>query len=468
MNLIPREKDKLILSQTCFIAQKRLARGCWLNHTEASALLACQLMELVRDGKHTVAQLMSIGRTILGRAHVHPNVIHTLHYVQIEATFPDGTKLITVHEPISTLYGNIELALYGSFLPLPLQSLFDRNLEFYKNAIIPGEYFILPGTITLVPSRRRISIQVKNEGDRPVQIGSHYHFVEVNPRLVFDRKLAYGMRLDIVSGTSTRFEPGESKTVHLVELGGSKVISGGNNFASGPYEKQLPLSLLQGIENKSFGHQDLLKEPVIPKPCTVDRRKYADAFGPTVGDRVRLGDSSLILEIEKDFTVYGDECVFGGGKVIREGMGQMSDVSSDDALDLVITNAVIIDYSGIIKADIGIKNGLIKGIGKAGNPDVMDGVHPDMIIGVSTEVLSGENHIFVAGGVDTHVHFICPQLCEEVTFFLNFIINIRLLQVVLQRLLEVEQVQIQEQMLQHVLQGLIIFNSCWKQQILFL
>ena len=143
------------------------------------------------------------------------------------------------------------------------------------------------------------------------------------------------------------------------------------------------------------------------------RAHYADMFGPTTGDRVRLGDTSLFLEVEKDFTVYGDECKFGGGKVIREGMGQAAGVSAKDALDCVITNALILDYTGIFKADIGIKHGLIAGIGKAGNPDMMAGVTKHMIIGVTTEVIAGEGLIVTAGGLDTHVHFICPQQAQE-------------------------------------------------------
>ena len=136
-------------------------------------------------------------------------------------------------------------------------------------------------------------------------------------------------------------------------------------------------------------------------------------FGPTTGDKVRLGDTSLILEVEKDFTVYGDECKFGGGKVIREGMGQAAGVGDKDALDCVITNALVVDYTGIYKADIGIKDGLIAGIGKAGNPDVMAGVTKGMIVGVTTEVIAGEGLILTAGGLDTHIHFICPQQAHE-------------------------------------------------------
>ncbi len=141
----------------------------------------------------------------------------------------------------------------------------------------------------------------------------------------------------------------------------------------------------------------------------MNRRHYADMFGPTTGDKVRLGDTSLILEVERDHTVYGDECKFGGGKVIREGMGQAAGVDAAGALDCVITNALIVDYSGIYKADVGIKNGLIAGLGKAGNPDVMAGVTRGMVIGVTTEVIAGEGLILTAGGLDTHIHFICPQ-----------------------------------------------------------
>ncbi|MBS1149305.1 MAG: ureC [Myxococcaceae bacterium] len=138
------------------------------------------------------------------------------------------------------------------------------------------------------------------------------------------------------------------------------------------------------------------------------RAHYADIFGPTTGDTIRLGDTGLIAGIERDFTVYGDECKFGGGKVLRDGMGQASGVA--DVLDVVITNAVILDWTGIVKADIGIKHGRIVAIGKAGNPDVMAGVTPGMTIGVGTEAIAGEGMIATAGGIDSHVHFITPQL----------------------------------------------------------
>jgi urease subunit alpha len=143
-------------------------------------------------------------------------------------------------------------------------------------------------------------------------------------------------------------------------------------------------------------------------PYEISRAQYATLFGPTTGDKVQLGDTGLLMEIEKDHTVYGDECVFGAGKVIRDGMGQAAGVDSRTALDCVITNVVILDYRGIVKADVGIKDGRIAGIGKAGNPDVMAGVDPDLVIGVNTEVISGEGRILTAGGIDTHFHYICP------------------------------------------------------------
>jgi urease subunit alpha len=145
----------------------------------------------------------------------------------------------------------------------------------------------------------------------------------------------------------------------------------------------------------------------------IPRTTYADLYGPTTGDRVRLADTDLIIEIERDFTVYGDEITFGGGKVIRDGMGQSSTAAGDAVLDLVITNAIIIDHWGIVKGDIGIKNGRIVKVGKAGNPDTMQGVDPELIVGASTEVIAGEHLIVTAGGIDSHIHFIAPQQIQE-------------------------------------------------------
>ena len=142
----------------------------------------------------------------------------------------------------------------------------------------------------------------------------------------------------------------------------------------------------------------------------ISKQAYAEMYGPTVGDRVRLGDTELFIQVEADKTIYGDEVKFGGGKVIRDGMGQ-SQKTSKDVVDTVITNALIVDCTGIIKADIGIKNGRITGIGKAGNPDVQPGVN--IVIGPGTEAIAGEGKIITAGGIDAHIHFICPQQVEE-------------------------------------------------------
>jgi urease subunit alpha len=149
-------------------------------------------------------------------------------------------------------------------------------------------------------------------------------------------------------------------------------------------------------------------------PHVMSRAAYAQMFGPTVGDKVRLADTDLVIEVERDFTIYGEEVKFGGGKVIRDGMGQSQRSRSDGAVDTVITNALILDHWGIVKADIGIKDGRIAAIGKAGNPDVQPGV--DIIIGPGTEAISGEGKIVTAGGIDTHVHYICPQQIEEALY----------------------------------------------------
>ena len=145
-------------------------------------------------------------------------------------------------------------------------------------------------------------------------------------------------------------------------------------------------------------------------PYRISRRAYAETYGPTTGDRLRLADTELILEVEKDFTTYGDEVKFGGGKVIRDGMGQAQTTRAAGAVDTVITNALILDWWGIVKADIGLRDGRICAIGKAGNPDITDGV--DIVVGPGTEAIAGEGHIVTAGAIDTHIHFICPQQIE--------------------------------------------------------
>jgi urease subunit alpha len=143
----------------------------------------------------------------------------------------------------------------------------------------------------------------------------------------------------------------------------------------------------------------------------IKRSVYADMFGPTTGDKVRLADTDLIIEVEKDFTIYGEEVKFGGGKVIRDGMGQSQVTNKQGAADTVITNALIVDHWGIVKADVAIKEGMISAIGKAGNPDIQPGV--TIVIGPGTDIIAGEGKILTAGGFDSHIHFICPQQIEH-------------------------------------------------------
>ncbi|XP_028053691.1 urease isoform X4 [Camellia sinensis] len=378
MKLTPSEVEKLMLHDAGYLAQKRLARGLRLNYTEAVALIATQILEFVRDGDKTVAELMDIGKQLLGRKQVLPAVPHLLHSVRVEGTFPDGTKLITIHDAIASENGNLELALDGSFLPVP--SL-DKFLPIVDDRI-PGELRYGAGCITLNHGRKAVTLKVTNTGDRPIQ-------------------------------------PGDTKSVTLVRIGGKQVIRGGNNIADGPVDDANVTSVMKAVHTREFRHSE---EPNASEGAiteggsftyTISREAYANMYGPTVGDKVRLGDTDLFAEIENDFAVYGDECVFGGGKVIRDGMGQASGYPAADCLDTVITNALIIDYAGIFKADIGIKGSVIVALGKAGNPDVMDGVSDNMIIGVNTEVIAGEGMIVTAGAIDCHVHFICPQLAYE-------------------------------------------------------
>ncbi|GJY43728.1 urease isoform X1 [Tanacetum coccineum] len=221
---------------------------------------------------------------LIDRRQVLPTVPHLLDSVQVEGTFPDGTKLITVHDPVSSENGNLDLALHGSFLP-------------------------------------RVSL---------------------------------------------------SEPVTLVRIGGNQVIRGGNAIADNFVNDANVKTVMESVHARGFGNStDTNGSPLAYR---ITREAYANIYGPTVGDKIRLGDTDLFAEVEKDFAVYGDECVFGGGKVIRDGMGQASGYSASDCLDTVITNALIIDYTGIFKADIGIKGGSIFAIGKSGNLDAMNGI----------------------------------------------------------------------------------------------
>jgi urease subunit gamma/beta len=215
MHLSPRDIDKLLLHGAGFLAQKRLARGLRLNYPETMALLASVLLELVRDGTLGVADLMDAGRRILGTRQVLLGVQDLVHEVQVEGTFEDGTKLVTVHDPIALEDGDLALALYGSFLPLPALSVFGAPPPVL--AVPGGHIEVAAGHIELYAGRRRADIAVTSRGDRPIQVGSHYPFERTNAALAFDRAAAAGMHLDIPAGTAVRFEPGETRTVTLVE-----------------------------------------------------------------------------------------------------------------------------------------------------------------------------------------------------------------------------------------------------------
>ena len=420
LHFSPREIDHFHLHNAGRLAQYRLARGLRLNYPEAVALISMQMLERIRGGNDSVSSLMSLGQQLLGVSHVMPGVASMIQNIQVEGTFPDGTKLLTVHSPIASLHGNVELALEGSFLPIPDISHFSNDLNkdittaTDSKDYAPGQVLVQDGhDITINANRPLIELQVTNTGDRPIQVGSHYAFVETNAALLFDRRHAIGKRLNVPSGASVRFEPGESKTITLVNIGGTQHVVSGNRLTDGIATPDRYDDIMERVISQGFRHADAATV-YEGTPYVMNRSAYADMYGPTKGDRVVLGDTKLIIRVEQDLAIMGDECKFGGGKSLREGMGQATGVHAADVLDVVITNALIVDpVLGIIKADVGIKGTSIVGIGKAGNPDMMQGVNSNMIVGVTTDVIAGEKLILTAGGIDTHIHFICPQQIDD-------------------------------------------------------
>ena len=205
MNLTPREKDKLLIAMAANVARRRLERGVKLNHPEAIALITDFVVEGARDGR-TVAELMEAGAQVVAASQVMDGIAEMIHDVQVEATFPDGTKLVTVHHPI-------------------------RNAA---PGLVPGEILPAPGDLVLNAGRETLTITVANTGDRPIQVGSHYHFFETNPALAFERDGTRGFRLDIPAGTAVRFEPGQRRDVTLVALAGSREVYGFRQQVMGP------------------------------------------------------------------------------------------------------------------------------------------------------------------------------------------------------------------------------------------
>jgi len=225
MLLTPTELERLTIYTAAELARKRRARGLRLNYPEAVAIIADEILEGARDGR-SVAELMSFGSTILSAADVMPGVPEMMPILQVEGTFPDGTKLVTVHDPIR---GGVR-----DDMPPP-------------GEIIAGE-----GMIELNAGRPRVTIRVVNTGDRPVQIGSHYHFFEVNKALDFDRAAAFGMRLDIPAGTAVRFEPGQAKEVTLTTVGGARELSGLNGLSDGPSDDAAKERALERARARGF------------------------------------------------------------------------------------------------------------------------------------------------------------------------------------------------------------------------
>jgi urease subunit alpha len=261
--------------------------------------------------------------------------------------------------------------------------------------VVPGELLLSDDPVVLGP-HQGTELTVLNTGDRPIQVGSHYHLAAANPALQMDRAAATGVRLAVPAGTSVRFEPGIERVVRVVPLGGTGTVPGLRLDVPDPG----PRSPGGGVGSR----------------WTVERSRYATLYGPTEGDRVRLADTNLLLEVTEDRCRGrhgGDEVVFGGGKVIRESMGQSRASRVEGAPDLVITGAVVLDHWGVVKADVGVRDGRIVGLGKAGNPDIMDGVGAALVIGPGTEIIAGNGLILTAGAVDCHVHLISPQQVPE-------------------------------------------------------
>ena len=359
MHLTPREKDKLLIFMAAMVARRRLERGVKLNHPESVALISDFILEGARDGR-TVAELMEAGAHVLARAQVMDGIPEMIPEIQVEATFPDGTKLVTVHDP---------------------DSVSERI-----SRMIPGELFLKDDDIELNKGRKSVTLTVCQHRRSPDSGRLALSFLRNQPGA------------EVRSQEGARYAaryPGRHR--HSVRAG-----------PDAPRDADRACRQAHGLRVSSGHHGQALRADM---PHAMKRSFYVDMFGPTTGDRVRLADTDLIIEVEKDFTTYGEEVKFGGGKVIRDGMGQSQLTNRQGAVDTVITNVLILDHWGIVKADVGIKDGKVFAVGKAGNPDIQPNVN--IVIGPGTEAIAGEGKILTAGGFDTHIHFICPQQVDE-------------------------------------------------------
>ncbi|MFI8596086.1 urease subunit gamma [Rothia koreensis] len=249
MHLQPREQDKLMTVVAADLARRRQARGLRLNYPEAVAIITYELLEGARDGR-SVADLMSWGTTILSVDDVQDGVPEMIPDVQVEATFPDGTKLVTVHEPIRPAG---------------------------ESRLVPGEYRLAEEPIECTTDRETISLEVLNRGDRPVQVGSHFHFAEVNRSLAFDRQAARGFRLDIPAGTAVRFEPGDRKSVSLVSIGGDRTVFGFRDLVDGPLDAGRPTHLKD--DSMPARHESAAGDAPAPLPAR-DEDDYSNQTRP--------------------------------------------------------------------------------------------------------------------------------------------------------------------------------------------
>lgn len=279
-----------------------------------------------------------------------------------------------------------------------------------------SNYHTTNSDIILNAGRRTITLEVSNTGDRAIQVGSHYHFFEANPALRFDRHQAYGMHLNIPAGLAIRFEPGDTKTVQLVDFGGTRECYGFAGLVDGPLDdKATRNAAFKRAEEYGFQHE--AADVVTAEEISMTTQRYGELYGPTVGDTFTLADTNLVIRLEKDLTAVapGDESIYGGGKSIRDGMAQDPRATrAEGTPDTVITSVIVLDpIAGVVKADVGLRDGKIVALGKSGNPGLQDGVHPNLVIGPGTEVIAGEHRILTAGGIDTHIHYLTPDQAEE-------------------------------------------------------
>ncbi|MCO5553762.1 hypothetical protein L7F22_007288 [Adiantum nelumboides] len=330
MHLLPREKDKIFLHQVGSLAQKRLARGVRLNQTEATALIASVLQERIRDGKHSVAELMQHGKTLLGRNHVLPGVESLLHEVMVEGTFHDGCFLVTVHDPICTAKGNLKDALYGSFLPVPNDRLFGPAEEDVEGFRVQSWSSKTPTTLSCRPKRATgdegdkhgrpadpgwLSLSLPRDESCPALCSPVGHRLPSGYRSRHGSALRARRRKDGADGQDRRQPDRGRRQRHLQRSPlGPCLQCGPPRRDQGPHHVgQVPR---RERERRGTGRSAALQP---------QSRGVCGPVRPHGGDKVRLADSPLWIEVERDMTAFGDECKFGGGKVLRDGMGQMTE-----------------------------------------------------------------------------------------------------------------------------------------------